>query len=254
MRATSHTGNPPKICFDTESTGLDTANDRVVEIGCVRLDGRIITLNPEDRFQVYINPGFDMDDEVIAIHHITNEFLEDKPPFEAVVDDFLAFISGAELMAHNAKFDVGIINAELARLGKGRLEDYVAKITDTMDIARKVFPGRHVTMDNLCAILHIDLEERKEKGHGALLDAELLAQVYVDMTRGQNQIALESGIDPLRWGGMPEDLPVIKATSEELAEHERILGIVEKKCKSTCDWTRRLKGEIGFDAEPKTDA
>ncbi len=249
-----------KIVLDTETTGRINdgpllERDRVVEIGCLQLDGRWITKDEEDRFHVYINPEREMDQEVISVHHISNEFLADKPLFADIIDDFIEFIRDSELIIHNAQFDIGVLDGEFARCGKGKVEDYVDSVTDTLSIARKAFPGRTVSLDSLCTILEIDKEEREQKGHGALLDAELLAEVYLTMTRGQNQIKLGMGFEPDKWGPAPDNsiLPVIKATAEELKEHERILDDVEKKCKGESAW-RKFMREHNPEAPEKADA
>lgn len=236
-----------QIALDTETTGLDYANgDRLIEIGCVRIDGRTYSDRPEDRYHQFVNPERVIPEEAIAVHHITNEMVADKPVFADVVDDFLAFIKDSELLIHNAEFDVGMLNAELARLGKGRLEDYCAKVTDTVALAHKYFPGRRVSLDNLCFILEIDTTARQEEGHGALLDAELLAQVYLAMTRGQSKMNLLGDYErPELFGEIPspEKLVVVKATPEELVEHEAMLDRVEKKAKSTCAWRKSATPE-----------
>ena len=236
-----------QIVLDTETTGLEWKDgDRIIEIGCVRLDGRIRTENPEDRYHQLINPEREIPEDSIAVHHITNEMVADAPVFADIADDFLAFIADAELIIHNAKFDVGMINAELARIGRGRLEDYCAKVTDTLELARNhpSLSGRRASLDNLCFILGIvmqEFDERKEEGHGALIDAEVLAEVYLAMTRGQGAINLNAGMDnPNLWGRIPDpaDLIVQKASEEELAEHEAMLDRVEKAAKATCAWRK----------------
>ena len=230
-----------QIALDTETTGLDVENDRLIEIGCVRIDGRNYSDRREDRYHQLINPECEIPEEAIAIHHITNERVANEPIFAEVVDEFLEFIKDAELLIHNAEIDVGILNAELARLGNGKLEDYCAKITDTLALAHKYYPGRRATLNNLCFILEIDLTEREIEGHGALLDAELLAQVYLGMTRGQSKINLTGDLDhPELFGEIPspESLPVIRASEEELREHEAMLDRVEKAAKSTCAWRK----------------
>ena len=155
------------------------------------------------------------------------------------MDEFLDFVSDTELLIHNAKFDVGFINMELERLGRGRLEDYVAQITDTLEIAREMYPGRRVSLDGLCLMHKIDNSARVF--HGALLDSQLLAEVYLTMTRGQGEIDLDN------WGDAVEIPPEIIArltmpepSPEELAEHEKMLDKADKQCKATCAWRKAL--------------
>lgn len=232
--------NKPQITLDTETTGLDPdKGDRILEIGCVRLNGREISLDPDDYLQIYINPERDIPEETTAIHGITNEKVKDCPVFADIVDEFLDFVSDTELLIHNAKFDVGFINMELERLGRGRLEDYVAQITDTLEIAREMYPGRRVSLDDLCLMHKIDNSARVF--HGALLDSQLLAEVYLTMTRGQGEIDLDN------WGDAVEIPPEIIArltmpepSPEELAEHEKMLDKADKQCKATCAWRKAL--------------
>ena len=238
--------NKPQITLDTETTGLDPdKGDRILEIGCVRLNGREISLDPDDYLQIYINPERDIPEETTAIHGITNEKVKDCPVFADIVDEFLDFVSDTELLIHNAKFDVGFINMELERLGRGRLEDYVAQITDTLEIAREMYPGRRVSLDGLCLMHKIDNSARVF--HGALLDSQLLAEVYLTMTRGQGEIDLDN------WGDAVEIPPEIIArltmpepSPEELAEHEKMLDKADKQCKATCAWRKALG--IGVEA------
>jgi len=232
--------NKPQITLDTETTGLDPdKGDRILEIGCVRLNGREISLDSDDYLQIYINPERDIPEETTAIHGITNEKVKDCPVFADIVDEFLDFVSDTELLIHNAKFDVGFINMELERLGRGRLEDYVAQITDTLEIAREMYPGRRVSLDGLCLMHKIDNSARVF--HGALLDSQLLAEVYLTMTRGQGEIDLDN------WGDAVEIPPEIIArltmpepSPEELAEHEKMLDKADKQCKATCAWRKAL--------------
>lgn len=208
------------IVMDTETTGIDPKQGhRIVEIGCVEMIDRKLTGNT---FHVYINPERHMDAEVIAIHGITNESVVDKPLFKDVVDDFLAFIKGSEMMAHNATFDVNFLNNELKLLkrGLGKVEEYCS-ITDSLALARKKHPGQKNNLDALCRRYFIDNSARTF--HGALLDSEILAEVYLAMTGGQTSLLL-GGIGADEDGGsiirrLPLDRPltrVIKATEDEL--------------------------------------
>ena len=239
--------NKPKITLDTETTGLDPdKGDRILEIGCVRLNGREISLDQQDYLQIYINPERDIPEETTAIHGITNEKVKDCPVFADIVDEFLDFVSDTELLIHNAKFDVGFINMELERLGRGRLEDYVAQITDTLEIAREMYPGRRVSLDALCLMHKIDNSARVF--HGALLDSQLLAEVYLTMTRGQGEIDLDYIGEADK---IPDEiiarLPMPQPTPEELIEHEKMLDKADKQCKATCAWRKALG--IGVEEE-----
>lgn len=223
------------IALDTETTGLDAANgDRIIEIGCVALDGRIVTHKPEDALQLYVNPERDVPDEAVEIHGITNEFLADKPTFVEVADRFLDFVRGSTLVIHNATFDTGFLDMELGRIGRGKLSDY-CKIVDTVKLAKQLLPGRAVSLDSLCRYYEIDNSSRTF--HGALLDAELLAEVYVALTRGQDVLEMRNP-DADNLPAIPKNLVVVTATVEELAEHERILDIAEKKAKATAAWRK----------------
>lgn len=223
------------ITLDTETTGLDAANgDRIIEIGCVALDGRIVTHKPEDALQLYVNPERDVPDEAVEIHGITNEFLADKPTFIEVADRFLDFVRGATLVIHNAAFDTGFLDMELGRIGRGKLSDY-CKIVDTVKLAKQLLPGRAVSLDSLCRYYEIDNSSRTF--HGALLDAELLAEVYVALTRGQDVLEMHNP-DADNLPAIPKNLVVVTATAEELAEHERILDIAEKKAKAAAAWRK----------------
>lgn len=223
------------IALDTETTGLDAANgDRIIEIGCVALDGRIVTHKPEDTLQLYVNPERDVPDEAVEIHGITNEFLADKPTFVEVADRFLDFVRGSTLVIHNAAFDTGFLDMELGRIGRGKLSDY-CKIVDTVKLAKQLLPGRAVSLDSLCRYYEIDNSSRTF--HGALLDAELLAEVYVALTRGQDVLEMRNP-DADNLPAIPKNLVVVTATVEELAEHERILDIAEKKAKATAAWRK----------------
>ena len=235
-----------QITLDTETTGIDVeTGDRILEIGCVELVGRTLSDDTKYYFHVYINPERDVPEDVVKIHGLTNEFLADKPVFAEIADSFLEFVKGAELLIHNAAFDVGFLNGELARLGKGKLEDYCPKITDTIAIARTLFPGLRNNLDVLCTRYEIDNSSRTL--HGALLDARLLAEVYLAMTRKQESLLAEfagadEAPDPMP---KPEDFIVTKASAEELREHEQFLDRIDKKCKGTSLWRKLQNPPIG---------
>lgn len=246
------TGRPvPQICLDTETTGLNAAGgDRIIDLGCVRLDGRVRSFNPAYEFQRLINPGMELDPEIVELTGITNEQLADKPRFEDVVDEFLDFVRGSELLIHNAEFDVGFLNMELERCGKGRIQDYVVNIVDTIEIAHELFPGRHVSLSALCVLLGIDDSERTV--HGALIDSQILADVYLAMTRGQNQIDIDYVDENFKLRLYDDSrMVILQPSEEELAEHERILDMVAKKCKSTPAWRKLGASEAEEDEAGK---
>ncbi len=230
-----------QICLDTETTGTDAAGgDRIVEIGCVELDGRRFTMDTKFFYHTLVNPERDVPEEVVAIHGLSNEKLEHEPKFAEIAEDFLSFVKGSELIIHNAEFDVGFLNMELARLGKPPLET-VCTITDSLAIARKQRPGQRNSLDALCAAFEIDRSARTL--HGALLDAQLLAEVYINLTRGQDSLMIEAGASETE-----EDLPplpdvsrliVIRASEDELKAHEEQLQKVDKGSKGNCIWLKQ---------------
>jgi DNA polymerase-3 subunit epsilon len=227
-----------QVVLDTETTGLSHQDGhRVIEIGCVELVNRRLTNNT---FHVYINPKRVIDDGAIEVHGITNEFLLDKPLFEDVVDDYLAFTKDAELIIHNAPFDVGFLNHELALLkqNKGRLEDY-SSVFDTLPFARKKHPGARASLDALCKRYGIDNSHREL--HGALLDAEILAEVYLAMTGGQFSLLDSEEGDAKKVQEiirLPSDRPRIKVnkcSEEQLEAHQQRLAAIEKES-GHCVW------------------
>jgi len=229
-----------QIFFDTETTGLDAdKGDRIIEIGCIEMVDRRLTGNT---LHLYLNPERSSHPDAVKIHGLTDEFLSDKPRFADVADRLLAFLQGAELVIHNAAFDVAFVNAELARLRRGRLTDVVARITDSLSMARELFPGKANSLDALCRRLEVDNSNRSL--HGALLDAGLLAEVYIRMTRGQDSLVMDeqdgaerrievADIDLERF-----DLPVIVATASETAAHETVLEDLDKATGGKTLWRR----------------
>lgn len=222
-----------QVVLDTETTGLDPAQDhRVIEIGCVELEGRRITGRD---WHFYLNPEREIDEGALQVHGIDSQFLADKPVFADIVDDFLAFIDGAELVIHNAPFDVGFLNHELGLLERdlGSIEDRCT-ILDTLEMARRQYPGQKNSQDALCRRFGIDNSHREL--HGALLDAQLLAEVFLVMTGGQTRLSLgqERGghaevqeAEPVRRlsaGRRP--LPVVRAGEAELAAHRERLEAI----------------------------
>jgi len=230
-----------QVVLDTETTGLNPREGhRIIEIGCVELIDRRLTNNS---FHVYINPDRVIDDGAIEVHGITNEFLQDKPRFEDIVDDYLAFTEGAELIIHNAPFDVGFLNHEFSLL-KGRNTLKVkdkSTVFDTLPFARKKHPGARASLDALCKRYGIDNSHREL--HGALLDAEILAEVYLSMTGGQFSLmdfdeqeqVKQQGI--IRLSKDRERLKVIACSDEELVAHEGHLDLIEK-VSAGCVWRK----------------
>ncbi len=223
-----------QVVLDTETTGIDPAQGhRIIEIGCVELVDRKLTGN---HYHVYINPERIVEDEAIAVHGITNEFLTDKPVFKAIAEDFLRFVKGAELVIHNAPFDVGFINHEFQKLkpSPGLVADHCG-VLDTLAMARKKHPGQKNNLDALCKRYGIDNSHRDL--HGALLDAEILADVYLLLSGGQTALLLdsESGSDNKISSLKPvqrqsESLKVIKAGEQELSAHQSYMANLAKSC------------------------
>jgi len=217
------------VVLDTETTGLEVSDGhRVIELGCVLLSNRKHT---EARFHHYINPGRAIDVEAQEVHGITEQFLEDKPPFAEIMDEFLAFVDGTELVIHNAPFDLGFLNRELELAGKMlRLED-VCEVTDSLALARQMHPGQRNSLDALCRRYDVDNSGREL--HGALLDAEILADVYLAMTGGQTALVLDGAADTAHRVDSGSStftahsgFPVIRADEGELNEHQRWLDML----------------------------
>jgi DNA polymerase-3 subunit epsilon len=236
-----------QIILDTETTGLEPSQGhRIIEIGAVEMINRRLTGN---RFHQYLNPDREIDAGAIEVHGITNEMLVDKPRFADVAEDFLAFVKGAELIIHNAPFDTGFINHELGLVGSvsaSKIEDLCA-VLDTLKMARRMHPGQKNDLDSLCRRYSIDSSQRTL--HGALLDAEILADVYLAMTGGQTALFQEPGEgahsaisqNPVRHDIQRLDanraaLVIIRASEEELAEHARMLEEIDKKSGGNCVW------------------
>lgn len=234
-----------QVVLDTETTGLEhSEGHRIIEIGCVELVNRRPT---GKTYHQYLQPDRLIDTGAIEVHGITNEFLADKPRFADVVEEFMDFIRGAELIIHNAPFDVGFINAELARLepAPGRLNEHCT-VLDTLVMARKLHPGQKNNLDALCKRYEVDNSNREL--HGALLDAEILADVYLAMTGGQTALTLEGNEEGAGGGPRAEAirrldlnrprLKVIYADVEECQAHEQRLEAIAKACGSRPVWLR----------------
>nr|WP_315207302.1 DNA polymerase III subunit epsilon [uncultured Albidiferax sp.] len=227
-----------QIILDTETTGLSAAGgDRVLEIGCVELLNRKLTGH---HFHHYINPERDSHEDALRVHGITTEFLRDKPKFAEIVDAFLAYCTGAELVIHNAAFDVGFLDKELERLGKPPLKSFVSGIIDTLALAKELYPGKRNSLDALCDRLEVDRSGREV--HGALLDAELLSQVYINLTRGQDALLIDVGGEDTTVANVPQMdlsgfvLPVLQVNEEEAAAHQDLLKQLDKSSGGKTVW------------------
>lgn len=229
-----------QIVLDTETTGLEPSQGhKIIEIGCVELINRRLTGN---HYHVYINPDREIDQGAIEVHGITNEFLADKPRFADIAKEFIEYIDGSELIIHNAAFDVGFIDHELSMLDQsiGKTEDYCS-VVDTLMIARKKHPGQRNSLDALCKRYGVDNSHREL--HGALLDSEILADVYLLMTGGQTNLLLSEEEEGDAQGGsmirrISSDRPklkVVKASSEELEAHQKRLNAIEEAA-GVCIW------------------
>jgi len=232
-----------QILLDTETTGFDPHNgDRIIEIGAVELIKRRLT---NHNYHQYVFPERTVPQEAIEVHGITDDFLKDKPIFSKVADEFMEYVKGAELIIHNAPFDVGFINNELSLLPNnkwGKIEDH-CQITDSLKMARKTYPGQRNSLDALCKRLGIDNSNRTL--HGALLDSEILADVYLTMTGGQTALLLNSDSGgsheangSLKQVALTERAPlkVLKASDEELVSHAQKLEDISKSSGETLNW------------------
>ncbi len=228
-----------QIFLDTETTGLSAANgDRILELACVELVNRKLTKVNQ---HFYINPERDSHEEALRVHGITSEFLADKPKFAEIADAFIEFVAGAEVIIHNAPFDLSFLNMELAKLGKPEFKTYVSKITDTLAMAKELYPGKRNGLDALCDRLGVDNSSRTL--HGALLDAELLADVYINLTRGQDALLIDAGSSNSGGtiGGVNVDLSslqlvVLQANESEAAAHENLLKEIDKTSGGKTVW------------------
>ncbi|GBU14963.1 DNA polymerase III subunit epsilon [Polaromonas sp.] len=227
-----------QIVLDTETTGLSPENgDRIIEIGCVELVARKLTGNNK---HFYLNPERDSHEDAFKVHGLSSEFLKDKPKFPAVAAELLAYLQGAEVIIHNAPFDLGFLNKELELMGGQSLQHCVSEVTDTLAMAKEMFPGKRNSLDALCSRLDVDNSGRTL--HGALLDAELLADVYINLTRGQNSLMMDlgetqqSGENSTRVDLSTFDLPVLTANEQEVGEHEKMLLSLDKASKGKTVW------------------
>jgi DNA polymerase-3 subunit epsilon len=227
-----------QIFLDTETTGLSAENgDRIVEIGCVELLNRKLTGN---NLHFYLNPERESHEDALKVHGLNNEFLKDKPKFGEVADQLIEYLQGAEILIHNAPFDVGFINKELELQNRPPLKTFVSSVVDTMAMAKDLYPGKRNSLDGLCDRLGVDNSGRTL--HGALLDAELLADVYIYMTRGQDALLIdvEDSNDSKKRAAAIDlqslKLAVITASEQELAAHEEVLLQIDKASSGQTVW------------------
>lgn len=227
-----------QIVLDTETTGLNPRDGhRIIEVACIEMVNRRLTGH---HLHKYINPEREIDAGAQAVHGISLEFLADKPKFADIADEFLEFINGAQLIIHNAPFDLGFLNAELDRLGRVPVETLCSGVIDTLKDAKELHPGKRNSLDALCERYEIDNSSRTL--HGALLDTELLAEVYLAMTRGQNALMIEPEETPPALLGADgkvrqrKPLLVRRASDDECAVHERLLKEIDKESKGNCIW------------------
>ncbi len=230
-----------QIFLDTETTGLSPeSGDRVIEIGCIEMINRRLTGTHK---HFYLNPERPNSEDALKVHGLTDDFLADKPLFEQVADEFLDFVAGSEILIHNADFDVAFLDQELRRIGRPSITSIVAKVTDSLSMARETFPGKSNSLDALCKRLEVDNTSRTL--HGALLDAGLLAEVYIRMTRGQNSLVIDAtdgngGIVLAEIDFSAFVLPVLRANDDEIAAHEALLRELDKASGGKVLWRLAL--------------
>ncbi|MBV1875415.1 MAG: DNA polymerase III subunit epsilon [Cycloclasticus sp.] len=229
-----------QIILDTETTGLEPKQGhRIIEVGCVEVINRRLTGN---NFHYYLNPQRDIDEGAVEVHGLTTEFLADKPLYEHIAEELFEYLKDAEVVIHNAAFDVGFINHEYRLMGSDH-SDMASwcEVTDSLHMARKMFPGQRNSLDALCKRYEIDNSRRTL--HGALLDAEILADVYLMMTGGQNSLfadehAAAITFEPKAFDKNRPILPVIKASNEELEQHFQRIEAIKKASGGVCVWDR----------------
>jgi DNA polymerase-3 subunit epsilon len=228
-----------QIVLDTETTGLNPrTGDRIVEVGCVEIFNRKLTGR---NLHYYVNPERDSDEAALAVHGLTTEFLSDKPKFHEIAEELREFVKGAEIIIHNAPFDLGFLNHEFERIGLPPFVNHCASVIDTLVQAKELHPGKRNSLDALCDRYGISNAHRKL--HGALLDSELLADVYLAMTRGQNMLSMDVEVEETGGGALLEAVPlgdiiVVAAAEDELAEHENVLAALDKGVKGECVWRK----------------
>ncbi|WP_028102576.1 DNA polymerase III subunit epsilon [Pseudoduganella violaceinigra] len=226
-----------QLVLDTETTGINPKQgNRILELGCVELIDRKLTGN---NFHRYINPERDSEEGALAVHGLTTEFLRDKPRFHEVVEDFREFVRGAEIIIHNAPFDLAFLNHEFGMLKLPSFESHIVGVIDTLAQAKEMRPGKRNSLDALCD--HFGISNAHRKLHGALLDAELLADVYLSMTRGQNSLGMDIVVEDSGSGLQMAEIAlaevlVLRASEAEAAEHTALLDGLDKAVKGTCIW------------------
>lgn len=229
-----------QIVLDTETTGINPRlGNRIIEIGCVEMIERKLTGN---NYHVYLNPDRDSEEGALAVHGLTTAFLSDKPRFADVVTDFMEYVKGAEIIIHNAPFDLGFLNSELDKLGMPKFEESVGTIIDTLVQAKELHPGKRNSLDSLCDRYEISNSHRVL--HGALLDAEILAEVFLAMSRGQNSFSIEVEEQKQEFSEQDDDviaesfqIKVISAQGVELEEHTKNLASLDKEVRGKCIWS-----------------
>ena len=234
------------IILDTETTGLDPAyGHRIIEIGAIEVVNRGVTGRD---FHTYLNPERESDAGALEVHGLTTEFLSDKPRFEERAEDFLAFIEGAELIIHNAPFDLKFLNAELLRIGREPVTAFCSGVTDSLVHAKNLHPGKRNSLDALCDRYGVSNAHRQL--HGALLDSRLLAEVWLAMTRGQDSLMIDNFDVPETEGVAANEqrlealnLPVILPSAEDLLAHENYLAALDKAAKGACVWRQYEAGQ-----------
>ena len=231
-----------RIFLDTETTGLNAeGGDRIIEIGCIEMVGRQLT---GEHRHYYLNPQRASHPDALRVHGLTEEFLADKPLFAAIVDELMAYLAGAELVIHNAAFDVGFLDRELERCGRPGVAAQVAQVTDSLLLARELYPGKSNSLDALCKRLEVDNSNRTL--HGALLDAGLLAEVWIGMTRGQGSLVIDEAqaqhgaeaveaIDLSRF-----ELPLLQPSDEERVAHRALLADIDQASRGKLVWQADL--------------
>ncbi|MGB0205213.1 MAG: DNA polymerase III subunit epsilon [Neptuniibacter sp.] len=237
-----------QIILDTETTGLEPSEGHnIIEIGCVEMFNRRLT---GKTYHQYIKPDREVDDEAVQVHGITNEFLEDKPKFAEVMEEFVEFVRGAELIIHNAAFDIGFLDAELDRNNYHERMENFCLVIDSLLLARKKHPGQKNNLDALCNRYGINNSHREL--HGALLDSEILADVYLALTGGQTDLSLNSGGEDGDDGGASirrltgaDDLPIVTVNEEDLQAHGAFLQMLDKKSGGECLWNKKAESAEG---------
>jgi DNA polymerase III subunit epsilon len=236
-------GEVRQIFLDTETTGLSPeGGDRLIEIGCLEMVNRRMT---GKNLHLYVNPERPSSDEALKVHGITDEFLADKPRFADIADQLMAYVAGAEVIIHNAAFDVGFLDAELKRVKRDAFRTQVAKVTDSLLMAREMFPGKSNSLDALCRRLEVDNSNRTL--HGALLDAGLLAEVYIRLTRGQDSLVIDAGGAASASGNAANEplitlatftLHAVPVSNDEQSAHEAVLVELDKASGGKTVWRR----------------